>query len=429
MKMREHQISSNDKATILIVGSAMSTLTNYLLEHGYEYIVLRDILICKDPKKNVTRRVVCDFSSEEKLFETVRMISKKHTFAGVMAIYENYIISASKIAHFLDLPALPLDAAEACTDKLMMREKFSLVKEKISPAFALINQEADLLAFADSHAFPLVLKPANLSASMLVTKNCNKDELLKNYEKTCQRIQAIYEKQAPGRSPRLIIEEFLQGSIHSVDAFVDGQGTPHVLKQVIDCKTGYDIGIDDNFHYSNALPSLLSENEIEQIRHVAALGCKALGMKNAPAHIELALTEAGPRLLEIAARNGGYRSRMHCLANGLDLIGAAINTILGRFTPLKASKNEPCVVLELYPKKPGIFKCIQNEKKIRSLPSLYYYKIQQPIGEYTGKASDGFKGCAIIILHHHDMLQIQRDIDYIKQHVNALTAPLSGAKR
>ena len=56
--------------------------------------------------------------------------------------------------------------------------------------------------------------------------------------------------------------EYIKGSIHSVDAFVDSDGSPQVLEQVVDYETGFDVGYDDNFHYSRILPSRLSFEQI-----------------------------------------------------------------------------------------------------------------------------------------------------------------------
>ena len=58
------------------------------------------------------------------------------------------------------------------------------------------------------------------------------------------RLSGIYKKYAANRKPKMIIEEFMEGSVHSVDAFVDSNGTPHVLESIVDYQTGYDMGFD-----------------------------------------------------------------------------------------------------------------------------------------------------------------------------------------
>ena len=214
----------------------------------------------------------------------------------------------------------------------------------------------------------------------------------------------------------------MEGPVHSVDAFVDANGEPHVLDAVVDYQTGYDIGFDDNFHYSRLLPSALPAETIARIRDVAALGCKALGMKNSPAHIEIILTTDGPRIVEIGARNGGYRDRMHGLSNGIDLEANAIRLSLGQQPRISATKSEPIGVFELFPKTPGIFTGIANEDRLRELPSLVSLSIHAKEGQFVGTSSDGYKMCAVVILHHSNSDQFAKDMAFLNDQVAVQTA-------
>ena len=388
----------NTMTHILIVGKSFSGLKNYLHEHNYAYTVLQDARATKFPDKRFKNRVVADFSDHQRLFQTVDSIHQKTPIDGILATYENYILDASLIAKHLGLPSITPESAQACTDKEHMRELFAAAPIKISPDFTVATSEDDVSKFAKTHTFPLIIKPANLSKSLLVTKSADLDELLQNYRKTIQQVDAVYKKYAPGQTPKLLIEEFMEGSIFSVDAFVDADGEPHVLENVVDYQTGYDIGYDDNFHYSRILPSRLPADKIEAIRQTAAAGCKALGMTSSPAHIEIIYTSDGPRIVEIGARNGGYRERMHMLANGIDITKNAIALSLNQPLDITPKKNDYVGVFELFPKTPGIFHKIENEATLRLLPSLHYLSIKAKPGQFVGKAGDGYKMCAVVIL-------------------------------
>ena len=405
---------------VLIVGNGFSSLTAYLRDNGYDYIVLKDRLHTSSPDKKLRNRVVCDFSSDESILAAVQSI--KVPIDGVMTVYENYIVATSLIARHLGLPALPEQAAAACTDKSLMRQLFAVAPEPISPDYQVITNEDELRAFAANHDFPLILKPANLAKSLLVTKNHDLDELLQNYQLMLSNIGKTYEKYAPHRSPTVLVEEFLEGSIHSVDAFTGEDGNPLVLDNVVDYQTGYDIGFQDNFHYSRILPSKLSQSDQAALRHCAAVGIQALGIKNAPSHVEIIMTSKGPRIVEIGARNGGYRERMHMLANGIDITGAALALAFGRPPRVTATKNEPCAVLELFPKTPGTFVELAEASRLQGLPSLEYSSVKATPGSFVGKASDGYKMCAVIILHHKDADQFTRDLLFVNEQVHVITA-------
>lgn len=403
----------------LIVGQKFSPLSDYILAHGDTYTLLQDVKKTKFPEKKFKHRILADFSNRDSVLATVGTLQK--SFDGVITVYENYVVATSWISEYLGLPGLPVSVAEACTDKYQMRSLFAKSSEKISPAFAEVTNETEVRLFAQQHGFPLILKPANLAKSLLVTRNNDLDELIANYQKSTELLQDTYKKYASSRTPKLIIEEFMEGSVHSVDAFVDSNGTPHILEHIVDYETGYDIGYDDNFHYSRIIPSSMSSEDQNALRRCAETGIKALGMKNSPAHVEIIMTKDGPRIVEIGARNGGYRERMHRLANGIDITGASLQLARGEQPTITATKNSGCAVLELFPKTPGNYEMISNIDTMESLPSLEYLSIKARLGDFVGKSSDGYRAVAIIILANDDIEKLNYDRNFINKHCRVVT--------
>lgn len=169
------------------------------------------------------------------------------------------------------------------------------------------------------------------------------------------------------------------------------------------------------------MPSKLSPEQQSALRHCAEVGARALGMKSSPAHIEVIMTNEGPRIVEIGARNGGYRERMHELANDLDLIDLSVKVALGEPFEITLKKQDPVAVLELFPKEAGEFVELSNQKEAEVLSSLVYLKVKPTSGAFVGKSSDGYKACAVIILHNSDHEQFQHDLDYINSSVAVTT--------
>ena len=404
----------NVNAPIIIVGRGFKSLISYLENQELPYVVLQDIRDLTKSTKPKPHYVACDFSSKQSVIVVAESLP---TPSAMICVYENYIVPTAWLSEHFDLPGLSESTAKACTDKQLMREKFALAPEQISPAFKVVTNEQDLKEFAELHDFPLILKPANLSKSMLVHKCHNKKELLAAYEKTMQAIPVVYAKYAPNAEPKILVEEFMSGSIHSVDAFVDKNGKVHTLDAIVDYKTGYDVGYDDNFHYSRSLPSKLSSDQQSQLRHVAELGCKALGITSSPAHIEIIMTNDGPRIVEIGARNGGYRERMHMTANGIDITANALALALDQPLHVTAKRHDAMEVLELFPKINGHFVRITNEAKLRQLPSLNYLSIKAKPGQFIGSSSAGHKAVAVIFLHHEDPDIVASDLHYINHYV------------
>jgi carbamoylphosphate synthase large subunit len=406
-------------AHILIIGQKFSTLTDYLTTHGHTFTLIQDILKTKFPDKRFKNRIVADFSSKDTLLSSLKQLKTKPD--GVMVTYESYVLPAAWIAEYLHLPGIPTIAAEACTDKFLMRSLFAMATEKVSPDFKIAESEESIIEFANSHSFPIIMKPANLAKSLLVTKSNTIEDLITQYRDTIKLLDTTYKKYAPNRTPKVIIEEYLDGTIHSVDAFVDSLGKPHILEQVVDYQTGYDIGYDDNFHYSRLLPSALPVSDINDLRHCAEVGIRALGMKSSAAHVEIIMTSKGPRIVEIGARNGGYRERMHSLANGIDITGAALALSLGQQPEITATCNDSCAVLELFPKTAGIFNGINCIDELKSLASLNYLSIKAKEGADIGKAAQGYKMSAVVILHSDDSDLFANDLNFLNTNVYVKT--------
>jgi glutathione synthase/RimK-type ligase-like ATP-grasp enzyme len=401
---------------ILIVGRHFTELREYLKKKDIPQFLLCDEALGEThAKKQGVPYILADFSSRESITESLKRLPE--AINASVALFENYVLPSAWISHELGINGLPIISAEACTDKEFMRERFKQAPEKISPDFSVITSELDLQKFAAHHQFPLVLKPANLVKSLLVTTCRNQEELDQAYLHISKSITAIYKRYAPHRIPKLIVEEFLEGRIYSVDAFVDGDGQPHVLEAVVDYQTGQEIGFNDNFHYARLLPSSLSQTDQDSLRHVATLGVQALGMRYSAAHIEMIRTKKGPRIVEIGARNGGYRERMHALANGIDLYLQLINTLTNQPINVKNKKNDHCAVLELFPKKPGSFHALVHEAELRNLSSLHYLSIKAQPGVEIGLSSEGYKAAAVIMLYNHNTAQFQKDLDYVNHHV------------
>ena len=405
---------------IAIIGKHFSGFRTYLDSHSIKYTVFKDAH--NTPKSPQANTYYTNFTNEKSAVEMIKAQHVHSPFTAVVALFDQYIVLAAQIAHELGLPGLPVEAAVACTDKSVMRQKFAAAPKKVSPDFQRVSSWEEIASFANAHQFPLILKPANLAKSLLVTKNHDMNELRANYDKMQHTIETVYEKYAPRNERIVLIEEFLEGSIHSVDAFVDDQGNPSILPYIVDYQTGYDVGYDDNFHYSRILPSALNAAAQQDFMETANIAIRALGMRNSAAHVEIIVTKNGARVVEIGARNGGYRERMHQLAHGIDIYGNLLRTMHGQAVSVEAKKEQPCAVFELFPKNAGIFEGIANETQLHKLPSLQYLSIKPKTGSTIGKSSDGYKASCVIVLHHPDTAQFSKDVSFVNTHVYVQTS-------
>ncbi len=405
-----------------IVGKIFPDFREYLESRNISYGVLWDNSL-PVPATYHMPLLQLDFSEPAELFEQISRRPDISISALIVAGYENYVLPAAHLANRLDLPAPSVEAALAATDKSVMRTQFAAYNPALTPDFIEAGSWDAVEAFMQSHTYPVMLKPASLMKSLLITKNNNLDELRRNYEYLQTQIQAIYSKFHVTQPPKIILEEFLQGSMHTVAGFVGSDGEPALISDIVDCVTAQEIGLDDNFLYSRQLPTVLSPEQQRTMLEAARQGVLALGLTSTPVHIELILTSDGPKIIEIGARIGGYRTRMYQAARGIDLYQSALDVAYDKPVDLHPQAEASCAALELFPDGQGQFAAIHGREGLSSLPSLQHFSVKPEAGTIIGRASQGYKAAAVIMLAHSNPEQIDKDLEYIRKHVTVAISP------
>jgi biotin carboxylase len=400
----------------LVVGHISPLFEQYFKRHRIHYFVLKDV---KRYKKAGDHAQLVDFADKDALWTAVGAVDPRPTC--VLTMYEQYIPIAAEINERLELThALSPEAARAATDKILMREAFVRSSKPISVPFTLVASEQHAVSFAKEHGFPLILKPANLSKSLLVTR-CNTLEQLKAaWKEASAEAPRLYRQFTDGLEPRFILEKFMPGSVHTVMGFADKDGTPVVAQEIVDNVTAKEAGYDDSFIFSRAIPSRLDTATQEALLGCTRLGMQALSLRSCAAHAELIVTEDGPRLIEIGARVGGYRTAMYGYASGLDVIGSTLAAYRGELPDLTATKHEHYRAIELFPHKRGAFKEATYFEKASKLPSVISARLKCQPGQETGKAAQGFKAAVVFELHHASAKQIEADYEFIQKNVQVL---------
>ena len=141
------------------------------------------------------------------------------------------------------------------------------------------------------------------------------DQILELKKKTYE-----YSK-SNSRNGTVLVEEFMQGPEVSVEVMVvDGQ--PHILSITDKYITPPPYFVE----LAHCEPSRLDGETQEKIRQVAVQAIKAIGIENAPAHVEIKVTKEGPKIVELAARLGGdfITSKLVPLSTGIDMVGASV---------------------------------------------------------------------------------------------------------
>ena len=278
------------------------------------------------------------------------------------------------IGHFRELiPHVPYlrtptaTSLEWATNKLEMRKRFFAYDASITPQFTVVENagKASIKKITQRVGFPLVMKPTGLAASLLVTLCYHQDELEKALKGAFRKVRKLYREQGAPTEPKMLVEEFMEGEMYSIDSYVTTRGKVYHCP-IVHIKTGRSVGYDDFFGYVRITPTQLSKTSIQAAQVVATKTVRALGLRNSTAHTELMRTEDGWKVIESGPRIGGNRVLMYQLSYGFD---HALNDILVRIPKKPVISNRVrgyTAVLEFFAKQEGRITKIKGVKIARA---------------------------------------------------------------
>lgn len=248
--------------------------------------------------------------------EGVVKTAKEFCPDGIMTLATDMPMRSIAVAcEQLGLPGISLDTAIKATDKGEMIKAFE--KNDVEhPWYYILSEPNELKTKMSKIIFPCISKPIDNSGSRGVVLIRDANELKK----------AITYSSGKGRSGGVIIEEYLQGNEVSVEIIVL-DGISHILNVTDKITTGAPHFVE----MGHIQPSRLGEENLKKICDLACRAVKAVGIQTGPAHVEIMLTEEGPKMIELGARMGGDCITTHLipLSTGIDMIEATIRIACG----------------------------------------------------------------------------------------------------
>jgi len=360
----------------------------------------------------------CDFSNPARIAE-------------VLAPYQDELCaitcrSESHMARFIQvIPHVPYlrtpttESLRWATDKLEMRRRFTLLAKRYTPKYAVVNDntKAERKRVIEKIKFPMILKPTNLAQSHLVSICYHEEDLKRALTHAFKKIQKIYEDNGRIEEPKMMVEEYMEGDMYSVDAYVSGRGTVYFCPMVR-VLTGKNIGHDDFYNYMHLSPTRLKKESIDRAHESASAGIHALGLRNTTAHIELMKIDDEWKLIEIGPRVGGFRDKLHALSCDID---HSLNDVLIRM-PKKPILPKKCkgfsATLKWYPKKEGKITKLKGIKKAQELKSFIDIKVLKKVGDVCHFAKNGGKAVFTITLYNAERSKLLADIRRVEQSID-----------
>lgn len=304
------------------------------------------------------------------------------------------------------------------TDKVRMRQLLRNYDKAISPKFTVVHDanKETLDRIERVVGFPLMIKPSGLAASLLVTICYHREELEANLKNTVRKINRIYKERQGRGEPQILVEEFMEGVMYSIDAYVNQRGVIYYTP-LVHVKTGRSVGYEDFFGYMRITPVNLKPHKIEDAKKAAEKAIEALNIRSTTCHIELMKTEDGWKVIELAPRIGGFRHEIYNLSYGID---HSLNDILIRIPrkPIITKKVKGYTsVMQFYARKKGKLKSIDGINKVRKLESFKRIEVTKKIGDMCDFARNGALPVFTIVLFNQNRSRLLADIRRLEQSV------------
>ena len=277
--------------------------------------------------------------------EGMLAVARSYAPDGIMTMATDMPMrTIAYVCKMCGLPGISEECAFLCTDKIAMVQRFRDCGVPC-PQFATIRSQEELEQKAKTFAYPCILKPSDSSGSRGVCLVNSMDEALERY---------AYVK-APSRDGQVLMEEYMRGPEVSVETFVV-DGKAHVL-QITDKRT---TGAPHFVETGHSQPSKLPADVQTQIREVAQKACASVGLINGPAHLEMIVTQQGPKMVEMGARLGGdcITSHLVPLSTGISMVEQLIRQSMGLPVNLTPTLHCGSAIRFLSASRPGVLQKI-----------------------------------------------------------------------
>lgn len=398
--------------------SAVESVRCYEKEHKTKLriMLLRD---SRSKRKTVDHGadilVECDFFNSSKIAES-------------LLPYQDQLVaitcrSESNIAKFIQViphvPYLRTPSTESlrwATDKYEMRRRFRLFDPKHTPRFTWVKnstkKERDRVI--EKVKFPMIIKPASLAGSALVSICYHEEELEKTLRSSFRKLKKMYQTDGRSEVPKLMAEEYMEGDMYSIDAYVNSRGQIFYCP-LVKVVTGQSIGHDDFYNYLRITPTKLNKESIDKAQQRVEMGVKALSLSSTTVHVELIRYDNDWRIIEIGPRMGGFRHVLHKLSCDID---HSLNDLLIRF-PKKPIIPKKCkgyaATLRYYAGNEGRIVKMTGIKRIKELGSYHSMQVKLKIGERAQFAKNGGKGVFDLTMYNSDRSKLLADIRRVEK--------------
>jgi biotin carboxylase len=363
--------------SLLIIGAGYQQIEAYKVARSLGlFIVSTDQNINAPAFEYADVKLICSTRDPELTLSKVKdYINLGNKIDGVMTIANDVPVTVAKVAKFLNLPSIPLDAAFNAASKSRMKNIW-ISHNVTSPEFAVAENYLDLLEKVNDFQYPIIIKPVDGRGSKGVFFLENGIDLRTLFEKSISCSEAkkvLIEKYIPG--PQLSVESIFIDNVYYPIAFADrNYDRLHEFKPFI---------VEDG----GVLPSKQKIETLNNVSSVVETAARSLGIHWGSVKADIILNDGKVFILELAARlSGGFLATHHIpRAYGVNLVEAVIKLALGEEVNIEDIRQKHLTYLGVryfFPKT-GTIKSISLPHKSDDLFVEFYMAVGDEVPPIT----------------------------------------------
>ncbi len=347
--------------TILILGAGIEQTIAIELAKD---LGLKVIAVDGNPDAPGLKIADIGINADIKDAEAMIEIGKKYKIDGVMTHAVEIPQVVAEVANALDLPGLDLEVAERATNKLE-RLKCLTEKDVPCPKFETPKTVEEAKRKAEKIGFPCVIKPIDNAGSRGVKKIQKVEETVEAFDEALENSKKF---------KIVLIEEFIEGKEISTESII--YENKIITTGFGDRNYSRNIEFDPYFvEDGHNVPSLISENEKENVLRTVNSAIRALEIDWGVAKGDIIIKDNKVYILEMAARTSGgwFCAGTVPVATGVNILNTIIKMSVGEpidENDLKPKFNKAACQRYIIPTKEGIFVRIDGLEDAEKMPGV-----------------------------------------------------------
>lgn len=359
--------------------------------------------------------IVCDFDDPDDLQRVLKPYTDRLLLATCR--YEEAIQPFGKVIPFLPYLYTPSEKSLTwATEKPQMRDRLRNYDESLVPRYQYMEAEdlPNLKKLTKDFEYPVIVKPSGLAKAFLVNRCESETQLKKCLDNTFKIIGNAYTREHYPGKPSVLVEEMMQGDMYSIDAYVSHEGKISCLPPVR-VHTAHSRGLQGFYGYEQFLPSGLSNTEVQAAFNASTSAVRALNLSSTTAHIELFHTKEGWKIIEVAARIGGFRDILYREVYGIEHFYNDLSVRMGKEPIMPCKPLRHAMAFKIYADDEGYIESIKGLEEARKIKSVVYISDHAKPNDLALFVMNGGDPVVDGIISGKDPKQLVKDMAKIRQ--------------